>query len=257
VTLPYGDSEIDAVLFDLDDVLVPFRSLTAWQWAWRPQGPILGERRVHAAVRRSLKSWDRRRWLGLTGKEPAADEAALRQHLASTLTEIAGHALPAEESDAVVRRMLHPAGEVERFPDVGPALERLKAREIRLGVVTELPPDAATWLMRRTGLASTLLMAPSPAGPPLPDKAAFRAAVDAIGSVPARTAFVGDLYWSGVRAAARAGLPALLLDRHDAWPKVTHGRLTSLNELEAVLARGAAPPGNAESDEEIEPAGPA
>jgi FMN phosphatase YigB (HAD superfamily) len=212
---------------------------------------------VHAAVRRSLKSWDRRRWLGLTGKEPLADEAALRRHLANTLVEIAGHALPTEESDAVVRRMLHPAGEVEKFPDVAPALERLRAREIRVGVVTELPAEAASWLLRRTGLASELLVAPETEAPPLPDKAAFRTAVDRVGSVAARTAFVGDLYWSGVRAAARAGLPALLLDRHDAWPKVTHGRLTSLNELEAALARGAAPPGSAEPDEEIEPAGPA
>ncbi|MGA8302376.1 MAG: hypothetical protein WB873_01565, partial [Thermoplasmata archaeon] len=135
MSLPYGPGAVDAILFDLDDVLVPFESPAAWQWAWRPQGPVLGERRVRAAVRRSLKSWDRRRWRGLTGREPPADLAALQQHLRSTLFEISGHSLPDAETEAVVRRLLRPAGEAEKFPDVAPALERLRAAEVPWGVV--------------------------------------------------------------------------------------------------------------------------
>ncbi len=257
MTLPYGSSEVDAVLFDLDDVLVPFQTPSAWQWAWRPQGPILGDRRVRVAVRRSLKAWDRRRWLGLTGKEPRADETALRRELAATLALIAGHALPDDETDAVVRRMLRPAGEVERFPDVAPALERLRARAVRIGAVSELPRDASLWLMRRVGLPESLLVAPADGdGPSLPDRAAFRAAVERLGSTVERTAYVGDLYWSDVRAAERAGLPAILLDRHEAWPKVQHGRITDLGAFEATLAHGAAPPGNDAAGGEPEPAGP-
>ncbi len=257
MTLPYGTAEVDAVLFDLDDVLVPFRTPASWQWAWRPQGPILGERRVRAAVRRSVKAWDHRRWLGLTRKEPPADVEALRQHLASTLAAIAGHSLPPEETEAVVRRILHPAGEVETFPDVAPALKRLGRAGIRLGVATELPRDAAVWLLHRTGHPEALLCTPADAGAPsLPEKASFRAAVEHLGSTVDRTVFVGDLYWSDVRAASRAGLPSILLDRHDVWPKVQHGRLTSLETLEATLARGPAPPGSAETAEGVEPTAP-
>ena len=257
MTLAYGAAELDAVLFDLDDVLVPFQTPAAWQWAWRPQGPLLGERRVRAAVRRSLKAWDHRRWLGLTGKEPPTDAEALRRHLADTLALIAGHALPSGETEAVVRRMLRPAGEVERFPDVAPALERLRIRQVRVGVVTELPRDSALWVMHRTGLPESLLVASADVGVPvLPQRAAFRAALDRFGSAADRTAFVGDLYWSDVRAAARMGLAAVLLDRHDAWPKVQHGRLTTLDGLEATLARGAAPPGDGEIHDESEPTSP-
>ena len=257
MTLPYGPGEVDAVLFDLDDVFVPLRTPGSWQWAWRPQGPILGERRVRAAVRRSVKAWDHRRWLGLTHKEPPADVEALRLHLAATLAAIAGHPLPAEESEAVVRRILHPAGEVETFPDVAPALERLRRAGIRIGVATELPRDAAVWLLHRTGHPDSILCGAADPGPPgLPDRSAFRAAVERLGSTVDRTVFVGDLYWSDVRAASRAGLPSILLDRHDAWPKVQHGRLTSLEALEATLARGPAPPGSAESAEGAEPAAP-
>lgn len=258
MTLPYGDREVDAILFDLDDTIAPFETPSAWQWAWRPQGPVLGERRAHAAIRRSVKAWDHRRWRGATGKEPPAGGEALRRQLADTLASIAGHPLPAGETEAVVRRMLHPAGPVERFPDVGPMLARLPAHGVRFGLVTSLPRDAAVWLLRRLGLAESLLLASEEPGQPLlPDRAAFRSATARLGSSVPRTAFVGDLYWSDVRMAARAGLAAVLVDRHDAWPKVQHGRMTTLDALEATLARGAAPPDSSEPEAGSEPAPPA
>jgi HAD superfamily hydrolase (TIGR01549 family) len=239
VTLRYGTGELEGILFDLDDVLVPFHTPTMWQWAWRPQGPVLGERRVRAAVRRSLRSWDRRRWQGLTGKASPADVAAIRDHLANTLWEIAGHPLPAAETDAVVRRVLHPAGEVERYPDVAPALERLRSQNIRVGVLTPLPSESARWHLHRTGLPESLLLGTGDSGGPVPpDRAAFRAACEKLDVPFSRVAFVGDLFWSDVHAAGRAGLAAVLLDRNDAWPKVQTGRLTSLDALESTLATG-------------------
>ncbi|HXY12108.1 MAG TPA: HAD family hydrolase [Thermoplasmata archaeon] len=240
--LPYGPSEVDAVLFDLDDVLVPFQTPASWQWAWRPQGPVLGDRRVKAAVRRALKSWDRRRWQGLTGKAPPADLAALRAHLADTLAAVAGHSLPPAETEAVVRRFLHPAGEVEKYEDVPRALDRLRARAVKVGTVTPLPVDTARWLLHRCGLPEGLLLGSGDGpGPCVPDRAAFRSAAEALGASADRVAYIGDLFWSDVRAAGRAGLPALLLDRRDAWPKVTTGRLTTLDTLESTLAAGGTP----------------
>jgi HAD superfamily hydrolase (TIGR01549 family) len=239
VSLPFGPREIDAVLFDLDDVLVPFQTPAAWQWAWRPQGPLLGERRVRSAVRRAVKAWDRRRWNGLTGRAPPADASALRAHLGATLTEIAGHPVP--ESDAVVRRFLKPAGDVERYPDAAALLERLQKAGVRTGVVTPLPEESARWLLRRVQLPESLLVGTGdPPGAPVPDRAAFRSAVDRLGVPLERVLYVGDLFWSDVRAASRAGLPALLLDRRDGWPDVQVGRLVDLAQFEAALATGGA-----------------
>ena len=237
MTLGSGDRTVEAVLFDLDDVLVPFQTVRAWQWAWRPQGPVLGERHVLTAVRRSLHAWDRRRWLGLTGKAPPADLAALREHLAATLRAIAGHSVAPEESDAVVRRMLRPAGEVERFPDVAPTLERLGQAAVKVGVATELPQESARWLVHRVGINDALVLAAGdPPGPCVPARDAFRAALARL-EVPAdRAAYVGDLYWSDVRAAQRAGLRGILLDRNEAWPHVRAGRITRLNDLETALS---------------------
>ena len=249
MTLSYGSREVDAVLFDLDDVLVPFQTPAAWQWAWRPQGPVLGDRRVKAAVRRSLKAWDRRRWQGLTGKAPPADLAALRAHIADSLTAVAGHPLPPAETEAVVRRFLRPAGEVERYPDVPTTLDRLRSAGVKVGVVTPLPADSARWLLHRCGLPEALVLGTGDGpGPCVPDRAAFRAGAEALVVPVDRVAYVGDLFWSDVRAAARAGLAAVLLDRRDAWPKVLTGRLTTLDLLESTLSAGGSPP-ETEGDE--------
>jgi HAD superfamily hydrolase (TIGR01549 family) len=243
VPISSGAAEIDAVLFDLDDVLVPFHTQAAWQWAWHPQGPALGPRRVQAALKRSLKAWDRRRWQGVTGKSPPADPTALTDHLTFTLREVAGRVLPPEEEAAVVRRLLRPAGEIERYPDVAPTLARLAARGVRCGTVTPLPETSAQWILKRVLLPESLLVGSGdPGAPSVPDRAAFRAAVERLGSVPAKTAYVGDLFWSDVRAAHRAGLVAFLIDRSDAFPNVTVGRMRSLRDLESTLGRGPGPP---------------
>jgi FMN phosphatase YigB (HAD superfamily) len=228
---------LEAVVFDLDDVLVPFHTVRAWQWAWKPQGPLLGERHVLSAMRHALHAWDRRRWQGLTGKAPPADETALREHLAETLRAIAGHAVPPAETDAVVRRLLRPAGEVERFDDAAPAVERLGRAGVKVGVLTPLPAESARWLLHRVGLREELLLGSGePPGPSVPATEAFRAAVARLGVAPRRVAFVGDLFWSDVRAAHRAGLQGLLLDRGGAWPRVQAGRIRGLAGLDDALA---------------------
>ena len=234
---------MEAVVFDLDDVLVPFQTVRSWQWAWKPQGPLLGERHVLSALRRSLHAWDRRRWLGLTGKAAPADAEALREHLAATLKEVARHAVPLDQTEAVVRRMLRPAGEVERFPDVAPALERLGRAGVKVGVLTPLPSESARWLLHRVGIREELLLGSGdPPGPCAPAREAFRSALERLGVAPGRAAFVGDLYWSDVHAAQRAGLTAVLLDRAALWPHVSAGRIATLAEVEAAIAAERATP---------------
>ncbi|MGC2205173.1 MAG: HAD family hydrolase, partial [Thermoplasmata archaeon] len=152
--------------------------------------------------------------------------------------EVAGRPVPGAETEAVVRRMLRPAGEVEAFPDVPRALERLRTAGIPWGVVTPLPVESAQWLARRVGIEPTRLLVTGEGEHPPPARGAFRAAVDRLGLPAERVAFVGDLFWSDTRAAARAGLASVLVDRHDAWPKVQSGRATSLDGLEAALAAG-------------------
>ena len=222
---------IRAVLLDLDDTLVPWQTLQHWQWAWKPLGPKLSDRHVLASVRHALHAWDRRRWQGLIGGAPPADGAAYRRHVAETLEAVAGRPLPAPEAEAVVARFLRPAGDPESFPDVAPALGRFAAAGVRIGAVTSLPEEAARHALKRSRLDLPLVgWADGPDGPGVPAAAAFRRAAAARDAKPRETYFVGDLFWSDVRAAARAGLRAALLDRREFHPRVQAARLKSLAE---------------------------
>ena len=132
---------------------------------------------------------------------------------------------------------------MERYPDVATTLDRLRAAGVKAGVVTPLPAESARWLLHRCGLPESLLLGSGDGPLPcVPDRSAFRSAAQAIGASTDRVAYVGDLFWSDVRAAARAGLAAVLLDRRDAWPKVLTGRLTALDQLESTLSTGGSPP---------------
>jgi FMN phosphatase YigB (HAD superfamily) len=221
------------VLFDLDDTLVPWQTVQHWQWAWRPLGPLISDRHARATMRRTVRAWDRRRWQGLTGAMTAADLTVYRQFLRETLAAIAGRSLPPGEAEAVIDRFLHPTNEIERFPDAGATLAALTQRGIPYAVVTPLPLDVASSILKRTGLqdAPIVLSAAEPEDHRLPLRGAFRQACERIGSTPATTVFVGDLYWSDVRAAERAGLHGVLVDRLQLWPEVSGDRIPTLSEL--------------------------
>lgn len=246
---------VRAVLFDLDDTLVLWQTVAHWQWAWRPMGPVLSERRTVAAIHRSVHGWDRRRWRSLGGAEPAVDGAAYRAYLAATLAEVAGHPLPPAETEAVVGRFLKPAGEVERFPDVAAALQDVESLGCAIAVSSTMPEVAARHALHRAGLDRLKLVASADSpGPVLPAGAAYRGIAKALGLKPAQVLFVGDLFWSDIRAAARAGMETALLDRNDWAARALAPRMRSLAELAERLRHPPAP--SPEPPEEGPDAGP-
>ncbi|MCI4321215.1 MAG: hypothetical protein L3K18_05885 [Thermoplasmata archaeon] len=227
-----------AVLFDLDDTLVPFQTVAHWQWAWKPQGPILSDRHARAAIRRSVRAWDRRRWQGLVGTAPPVGPAELRLHLHDTLVAVAGRPLADSEIESVVDRFLRPSPHSETYTDVSGAIAWLRAEGIPFGVVTPLAEDVARAFLSRTAAgAGARLFADSatPDSPRLPSAGAFRAARSAIADRGARVVYVGNLYWSDVRAATRAGLEAVLLDRLDMFDGLGGARIEDLGGVRALF----------------------
>ena len=247
---------VESILFDLDDTLVPFQTPAHWQWAWRPQGPILPERHVRAALHHALHAWDRRRWMGLVKRGPAVDWNAYREHLKETLLAVAGRSLPDNEVAVVVERFLKPAGEIERFPDVEPAIRQLRALGIKIAVLTPLPTELAKTLLRRVALSDVPVLSSEPTQgvPGVPVPALYRSAAKTLGLLPNRTAFVGDLFWSDYRAALRAGLRGFLLERPGNESRGEARRLSSLNELVGAIR---APPPDALGGGSIESGKPA
>jgi beta-phosphoglucomutase-like phosphatase (HAD superfamily) len=222
-----------AVLLSLDDVVLPRQTLARWQWAWRPQGPLLAERHVRSAIRHSVQAWDRQRWDQLVQPVPAPPApGGYRAFLMATLQAIAGHPLAETEANAVVDRFPRFPDEAGPFPDVVPFLERLQRAGIAYAVIADRPVEELHEAIRRAGLAPLITqVAGGEAGAPPPSPDAFRAAARALRARPTETVVVGSLFWSEYRAGRRAGLGSLLIDRYGWWDRVQAARQPSLAAL--------------------------
>jgi putative hydrolase of the HAD superfamily len=68
-----------------------------------------------------------------------------------------------------------------------------------------------------------------------PDPAIFQPALDALGTAPARTLYVGDTVHADVRGAVAAGMPVVQLDPYDLHADFDHLRLKDVSELADLL----------------------
>ena len=128
------------------------------------------------------------------------------------------------------------------FEDTKPALESLRERGYRLGVITNLRADLEP-LIRRAGLegAFDFSVTSAQAGmekphPPIFQEALRRAGVAVPGLAPAEALHVGDQVRSDVAGARAAGMQAALLDR-GGWHEPVEGclKISQLGEIIELL----------------------
>jgi putative hydrolase of the HAD superfamily len=124
-------------------------------------------------------------------------------------------------------------------PDVGPALEALRARGLRLVVVSNANGTLLAH-MDRLGLTSRFdcILDSADEGVEKPDPRFFDIALARSGARKETTIHVGDLYHVDVVGARRAGLRAVLLDEANLRPDADCPRVRSLDELVAEIAAG-------------------
>ena len=128
------------------------------------------------------------------------------------------------------------------FPDVQPALDRLRRAGHRLGLISNF--DSRVFpLLDQLGLAAsfTSVTIPALAGAAKPQPAIFHHALAAHAVAPADAVYVGDSLTEDVIPARDAGMTAILIDR-DGRGSATPGevRVRSLEELDGLLKRAAA-----------------
>jgi len=123
--------------------------------------------------------------------------------------------------------------------EVVPALERLRARGLRLVVVSNANGTLRAHLAR-LGLDRLLDEAfdSHEEGVEKPDPRFFEIALERTGARRESTLHVGDLYHVDVVGARAAGLDAVLLDSAGLYPGADCERVASLSELAGRLARG-------------------
>jgi len=177
----------------------------------RPLGARVDEARL-ARLRRGIE----RRMLAEASL--AYTEDWFREHVARLLRALDLDADPETVRARIALAFARP-GTYRVFDDVEPTLEALRARGVRLAVVSNWS-DLLPGLLEGLGLARFLdaVAVSALEGTTKPDPRLFERALARLG-VPARAALhVGDHPVRDVQGARAAGVPALLLDRSGATP---------------------------------------
>lgn len=217
---------MDGVLFDLDDTLVDQASaaasaVVAWVGDDRP-GLVARWTEVSALHYRRFQDRE------LTYEE---------QRRARVRDLFDAPSLPDAEADAAFDAYRHHYDAAcAPFPDALPALHRARDLGLRVGVLTNGLAERQQLKADRAGITAVVdvLFASSTLPASKPHPSAFHSACEQLGTAPGRTLMVGDSLADDVAGATAAGLPAVLLDRHDAHPGAGVRRVRSLDELELV-----------------------
>ena len=138
---------------------------------------------------------------------------------------------------AAVRRIPY---SMERYDDVLPAMDILKAQGYTLGLISNMSAPAGD-LAANMGLTPYLDMAVTSgeAGAEKPHPPIFREALRRAGVAAESAMHVGDQIMSDVEGAANAGISPVLLDRDGNHPNYAAcPRIETLMELPALLSRG-------------------
>jgi putative hydrolase of the HAD superfamily len=119
------------------------------------------------------------------------------------------------------------------FPDVAGALTAIAEQGLVTAVLTNGTVEQQHHKLARVGLAGRVgpVFTVEDLGVAKPDPAAFRLACARWGLDPATVLSVGDRHDLDVLPARRAGLRAVLLDRHDEGPYDETERVTTLHDL--------------------------
>jgi HAD superfamily hydrolase (TIGR01509 family) len=124
-------------------------------------------------------------------------------------------------------------------PDVAPTLEALRARGLRLVVVSNANGTLLAH-MERLGLTARvdMILDSHDEGVEKPDPRFFEIALARSGARKETTIHIGDLYYVDVIGARNAGLRGVLFDEADLRPDADCPRLQSLAALDGDIAAG-------------------
>lgn len=127
------------------------------------------------------------------------------------------------------------------YADAEPAIRELRARGLKLGVISNWDTRLRR-IARELGLEASMdfVVISAEVGWRKPHGAIFEEALTRVGVAPGEALHVGDLYDEDIVGAHAAGLRAVYLDRRGTAPPadgVPHARIEGLNELVEFVGR--------------------
>lgn len=195
IVLPTGPppTEVAGVVFDLDDTLIPTKLFTRERLERSLESFLAGPERDQA----------RREGLRVLEEGP-------RDRLIDALAEALGWGPERRDELMKAYRSTWPRS-CATYPDVKPALDALRRRGLRIGLLTDNPPQTQRLKLEAAGLLPFFDAAvySREAGAEKPDGRGFARVAQALGLEPGRLGMAGDNPHRDLAGAAEAGYARL------------------------------------------------
>lgn len=143
------------------------------------------------------------------------------------------------DAERIARRVYDEFGHPDRwraYDDVVPAFERLHARGLRIGLISNWDRRLAK-LFDGLGLSRSIdtIVSSAEVGLHKPDPRIFELALERLRVPAARAVHVGDHYYADIVGAGAVGMTPVLIDRHGGLDRGDAPCIRSLDELEVAL----------------------
>ena len=144
-----------------------------------------------------------------------------------------------DDAEKIARRVYDEFGDSRRwraYDDVVPAFERLRARGLRLGLISNWDSRLAH-IIDGLGLGELLdtVISSADVGLHKPDPRIFELACERLGVTPRQAAHVGDHHYADVLGASAAGMRPVLIDRWSVTSTGDEAFVHSLDDIEKAL----------------------
>ncbi|WP_254768984.1 HAD family hydrolase [Salinilacihabitans rarus] len=215
--------DVGGVILDLDSVGAAHRRFVE---------RLVAERDLDATVDDALETW--RRTVGDYFRARDGTEfRPAREGYARGVAAVAGREVPAAEWRPLFERVAAEA--IEPVPGAVEAVERLAARDLHVGVVSDVDADEGRRILETFGVREAFdsITTSEEVGRTKPDPAMFETALDRAGVAPGRSLMVGDRYEHDAAGAAALGMRTATLGDEDG-PAVDYRLDSPLEVLEIV-----------------------
>ncbi|WP_306052453.1 HAD family hydrolase [Natronococcus wangiae] len=227
---PDAPEEWEAVFWDVGGVVLDLESVRAAHTAF--VADLLERRDVDATIEEAIAAWRSAVGDHFRERDGTAFRAA-RDGYHKGIEAVVGEPIPRAEWKPPFREAVRSS--IEPVPGAVETVERLAARDLHVGVVSDVDDEEGRWMLEQFGVREAFdsITTSEEVGRTKPDPAMFETALEKAGVAPERSLMIGDRYEHDVEGAAEAGLHGVAFGAEDG-PAVSYRIESPLEILEIV-----------------------
>lgn len=209
---PAEPEEWEAVFWDIGGVILDLESVQAAHTAF--VADLLERHDVDATIEDAIATW--RSAVGDHFRERDGTEfRAARDGYHRGIEAVVGEPVPRWEWKPPFREAVRSS--IEPVPGAVETIERLAARELHVGVVSDVDDEEGRWMLEQFGVREAFdsITTSEEVGRTKPDPAMFETALEKAGVPAERSLMIGDRYEHDVKGAAGAGLHGVAFGAED------------------------------------------